>query len=221
MQFSTRIQVFTGDSVWHKPANLVHIVLVIRSGGGGGSSAGYGGGGGSAVQSDRIYAAQLPDLVEVTVGTGGAGWQASTGRVEEPGGESRFLDYVLSGGGPGTREAGGLGALAPMRGGSGSPPGVAGQSVHALPITMLSGGGGGAGRGMRGGGSGLTSPDSASVLWPYTHQSGPGGSGTGTTSPHGMYPAGGGAGYLPDLAGAGAAGCVTVIETLYEEVLTL
>lgn len=205
--------------------------------------AGPGGGGGGAVHSQkRIRAEDIPDVVAVTVGPGGGptayapagdwGWIPGNHGGDSAFGEILHADGGLGGGwlldlSDARAEVGGYGGFSVMRGGNGgtrlSP---AGESVTSGVVSLLAGGGGGgAGGPSTGGVSGVGGKSGLSsghlpVFW-QTCQSGAGGVGGTTSNPtpgSGGFPAGGGGGGVggggPGLAGA--AGCVTVIEYLYD-----
>lgn len=208
LTYQQNVRIFTENGTWTKPERLVHVRVVIAGAGGGGhtTSPGGGGGGGAAVQSKWIAASQLPDTVQVTVGQSAIGSE---------GGSSSFLDYRAPGGKRGTASAGGAGGLAPWRGGDGGAPGQWGESVSLLPIHLLAGGGGGAGSGGTwGGASGMniredgTTTSAAPLFAAGVLQCGHGGSRDNNQTP--QWPAGGG-GVMQE----GAAGVVTVIETVY------
>lgn len=205
------VHVFTADGLWHKPARLVHVRLILAGAGAGGYGppgwidSASGGGGGAAVQSEWIRASELPDTVEVVVG----GSARNT-----DGGDSRFLDFRAPGGTVGAQwNDPGRGGLAPWRGGDGGAPNQDGESMSLIPITMLAGGGGGAGSGGAWGGQSGgnflidgSQSGTAPLLMPGLLQCGPGGS----IHQPATWPAGGGGAMQ-----AGAAGVVTVIETTY------
>lgn len=189
LKYVQTAHIFVADGTWFMPPNLLHVVAIIRSGGGGSR-----GGGGGAIATPKIFRIQLDASVEVTVGSGGTSGGTS-------GGESGFGDYVIPGGGG----SNGAGALAPVgRGGDGGNP--AGESVTGTPITLLAGGGGGGHT--SGGASGLVK-QGQTVPFPYTNNSGAGGTSTIAAG----WPAGGGGTNRP-----GAAGCVTVLATTWIEV---
>ncbi|WP_182357790.1 glycine-rich domain-containing protein [Tomitella gaofuii] len=210
-EYSINVHVFIASGIWHKPPNLATVYVILRGAGGGGgvSSTSGGGGGGAAVITERLHESQVDDTVAVTVGASSAG---------EDGGDSTFGDITAQGGKAGGSSGRAMGGVSPWRGGMGAEAGNNdGESVSNLPVGALSGGGGGASGSGHGGLSGPnllvdgTTSGTADLLWPEWLQSGNGGSlhqGQGNT-----YPAGGGGSQQ-----AGAAGMVTVMETLVHEI---
>ncbi|MFE5699984.1 hypothetical protein [Rhodococcus koreensis] len=243
---------FTTNGTWYKSPKLYAVELVLRGAGGGGASGvrhtlsanrqpGAGGGGGGAVRTDRrISAADLPDSVDVVVGTGGA--QTATAPAGDwvwnpgnPGGASTFGDILRAEGGTGGGPGGlngqlipGAGGLSVMRGGNGGALGGDGESVSSGVVSLLAGGGGGGSGGPNAGGNGGSGGSSGLVPqgWEYPEfwkvlQSGGGAPGGTVATPIRTpgFPAGGGAGgYGGGGAGSrGGHGLVTVIEYLFDE----
>lgn len=222
--YSSNVVVFLANGTYYPPANLSNCTVILRGAGGGGTSAG--GGGGAALEVGPIYARDLPDPVPVIVPPGSAG---ATSLADNPV-DAQFGDYARcpSGSGGGNFATRAPGGLSVMRGGRGGADGAnsTGESVTSADVRLLAGGGGGGGRvttvgrggasglvpgGAPGGGNGITP-----VFW-QTNQSGSGGGGNGSgKGGAGGVPAGGGGGGSTS-GGNGGTGCVTVIETLYEE----
>lgn len=217
----SRLVVFTASGTWTKDPKLYAIKIVGRGAGGGGSwpagtGNGYGGGAGGASKTQRRIAARdLPATVAVTIGPAGVGGNSSS-RNGTDGGDCLFGTFLRVGGGKGARTtSAGVGGEGIYRGGNGGNPGSAGQSKPLRPSDYLSAPGGGAGGGSTGGSSGAVPPNtSLPILWQTTQSGGGGNSGTSGGMPGG----GGGGGQAPSVpAGSGGAGCITVIEYLYDE----
>lgn len=192
MILSTTLHVYTANAQWFKLDTLVRVDLVLRAAGGPGSSS-SGGGGGAAV-TKTITASDLPDTLSIIVGVGNAD--------DVTGADTRFGELLVAPGG--TKGAlGGGGGLSNMRGGQGGTDGVNGQSVTSEVVTLLAGGGGGAGLDAIGGYSGFTPPSTSNPpLWQWNQSGGGGNSGQ-----FGGFPAGGGGAGAP-----GGNGVCTVIE---------
>ena len=110
-----KIDVFTANGTWTKPAGAKSVHVVVIGGGGGGGSgrksasaavgAASGGGGGGAAYSERILDASILGATEsVTVGAGGAGGASQTtnstnGNNGVSGGNSSFGSFVIASGG--------------------------------------------------------------------------------------------------------------------------
>ena len=225
------VTVFSASGSYAVPAwaRTVEAIVVAGGGGGGAGASGpggtvrFGGGGGGAGGSNRAEwpAAALGAVLDVEIGSGGAGGEATAGGA---GGVSRVLDagQVLLGATPGDGGAmgdgvsgpGGLGGLGQGNGNSGG-----GSAVDAAGAAGQSGagpdgpGGGGAGGGLdaantaRDGGAG-----GAGAWLEITASGGVGGSGTagmagaGTPRPDLHRAGGGGGGGAASAGGGGYAG---------------
>jgi len=232
-----QIDIFTVSGTWTKPAGAKLIYVEVLSGGGGGyanSNTGGGGGGGGRV-CRLIPADDVPSMVPVTVGAGGAG--GTTG-IGSDGGNSSFGSLVVSVGGErGGNNAGGHGGgLRPIRNafatprieGTGFVGGLGGVDVSGLnngmPAEFGGGGGGRTGHGGSslwggGGGAGASAGNQGGATGVFTYGGGSGQDGVfpfagqgGRVGQNGGVPAGGG-GATPSgggPAGSGARGEVRV-----------
>ncbi len=165
---TTKVDIYTDNDTWTKPAGAVSVyVLCIGGGGGGGSgrkgAAGTvrcgGGGGGSGGRSSTVFsAALLASTVSVTIGAGGAGGAAqannsTSGSTGQSGNNTSFGYLIAYGGtnGSGGTAAngssgtggGGLSVSGSSGGAANTSGGVGNQS--ALPLFSSSGGGSGGG----------------------------------------------------------------------------
>lgn len=105
----------TGTRLYVPPPNLINAEVIVRAGGGGGASGmhsrdsenclgGPGGGGGGLSFTPRpIRRDELPDSIEVRVGSGGSGGYPSSNSwaTGSNGGDSWFGDILFAGGGGG------------------------------------------------------------------------------------------------------------------------
>ena len=177
------IQVFREDGVWTKPMAGTDLTVRCWGAGGGGGygdsrnpdhSAGGGGGGGFVTLARSL--AEMPETVNVTVGTGGPGADADNAlRNGEAGGDTMFGMFATAGGGqggtghggpggeggvgetnngepggpgvPGSNSDGGVGGRAGGNGGAGGAGGVNGVEHGTAGTFPGGGGGGGAARG--------------------------------------------------------------------------
>jgi len=127
---SGRIQLFTADGTWTKPAGITTVMVKAVGGGGGGggsgSTAGLGAGGGGGSGCYIEYICTVAGNITVTVGTGGAGGAAGvgSGAASSPGGASSFGTLAVAGGGIGggttSSSAGGSAASAGSASGTGT-----------------------------------------------------------------------------------------------------
>ncbi|MBF6460142.1 hypothetical protein IU433_13965 [Nocardia puris] len=189
------LRVYTGDSVWSRPAGLRALDIIVRGAGGSGSETVGGGGGALTINTQRrISPLELPATCAITVGLGGTNGG--------DGGASSFGDLLIAPGGRGGLNGGG-GGLTFAPGGRGGAAGQPGQTVTSGVVRLLAAGGGGAGSGSTGGGSGRV-PGGTTLppFWEWCQSGGGGHSGQ-----PGGYPSGGGG-----AGAAGAHGLVTVIE---------
>jgi hypothetical protein len=120
---------YTSSTTYRKPAGLVYVIPKVHGSGGGGgqvqalaNTACIGGGGGSgAYACSLLAAADIPDTVAITVGTGGPSGSA--------GGFSSFGNLVVANGGGG----GAGGAIGTSGGASGGLGGVATAGQLRIP----------------------------------------------------------------------------------------
>jgi len=215
---TVQVDEFTSSGTYNKPSGAALVrARLIGAGGGGGFREG---GGGGACAIVTLYASEVPDSVNVSVGSG-SGYQ-------EDGGDTAFGDLVTAGGG----EGGGGGTSdctggAVIQGSFNSPPadeyavrggGIGGVSTNGNGGYAEFGGGGGgdengAGGGSLFGGGGGAGVDSDSVgsggFFGGDGGTGASSSGESGGSP-GTFPGGGGGG----AGGSGADGKATIITIL-------
>ena len=161
------VESFDVSGTWEKPdeKDIFYIECVGAGGGGAGApqedgDVGQGGGGGGAggVSSAIIRRELIPESVEITVGSGGAGGASLSDGWEpgEDGGDTSFGDYITAfggvGGGSDSRRIGGVGSegdelrFNSIKGGNGGDSADSGISTSAED-TIISPSGGGAGAG--------------------------------------------------------------------------
>jgi hypothetical protein len=216
---AAKVDVYTANDTWNKPAGakLVHFHLIGGGAGGGAgrrgatstNRGGGGGGGAGRVTIGYTVAAALGSSVTVTVGSGGTGASDAAddtnGDAGTNGGETSFGSDIIAtgglGGGGGTDSAGGAG------GATGS---------NQLQVY------GAAGSGLGAGGAGATSGGSGTAGGSPSNMSGAGGGGGGnsisnTNTAGGQGGAGGTVGQANNartagpLGNSGAAGTTSVL----------
>jgi hypothetical protein len=198
----SNMDVFTAPGTWTNPGNITKVkVTVVGGGGGGGSanqanSAGAGGGGGGAA----IEVIPFPSGTNVPVTIGGAGAIASSG------GTSSFGPYCSA--------TGGLGGTTTPAPANTSVIGGGGGSGSGGTLNVVgSDGGSGMQPGYFGGAGGTGGP---SILGGGGRGGSTTGNGDGVTGAAGNnYGGGGGGGRKadgPNMAGAGGAGGVVIVE---------
>ena len=208
-----KIDAFTSNGTWTKPAGCKFVeVLVIGAGGGGGggsvhtvdSAQGGAGGAGGGISIAKFAASILGATETVTTGVGGAGGAGAISTVSTPGTggsagtASSFGTFLTAGfgtggtGGTGSGGTGGIGGIGLTYtgttggiGGIGTGPGSVGT---ASTISTTGGGGGGASN------STLTKSagGAGGAITPYlTRAGGAGGASTPTIGSNGNSPTGG------------------------------
>lgn len=140
-------QEFLVSGTWPKPSGISYVAVeVIAAGASGGSTTGSGtvakGGGGGGSTRKLYRADELPENVDIIVGTGGN--RVHSGAPGNPGGNSQFGDLIAYGGGnaPGSTD--------PARGGGFTAAGSGGENSGGGSIAAVPGGActyGGAGGG--------------------------------------------------------------------------
>ncbi len=214
-----------GTCTWSVPAGITTISLLIVAGGGGGGGDAAGGGGGGGVYANTNYSVTPLRSETVTVGTGGAGGQCSTGIASSctapplatagyiapsAGNVSIFSTISAPGGGAGGVYSNNAGGNGGSGGGGGAASGAGGSATatgsnyfgSAGGAANGAGGGGGGGAGQSGftggpgkGGDGYQS----SITGTNTYYAGGGGGGAQNGGTRALGGLGGG--------GAGSAGC--------------